>query len=60
VRGGDIVGEHSVFFASEGERIELIHRATDRDIFARGALDAAAWLAARSPGVYTLQDLLAR
>jgi 4-hydroxy-tetrahydrodipicolinate reductase len=60
VRGGDIVGEHTVLFASEGERIELIHRATDRDIFARGALDAAAWLAGRRPGVYTLSDLLAR
>ena len=60
VRGGDIVGEHTVLFASEGERIELIHRATDRDIFARGALDAAAWLAGRGPGVYTLHDLLAR
>ena len=60
IRGGDIVGEHTVLFASEGERIELVHRATDRDVFARGALDAAAWLAGRSPGVYALSDLLAR
>jgi 4-hydroxy-tetrahydrodipicolinate reductase len=58
VRGGDIVGEHSVIFAGEGERIELTHRASDRDVFARGALDAALWLAGRPPGTYALSDIL--
>ncbi|MGH8173631.1 MAG: 4-hydroxy-tetrahydrodipicolinate reductase [Rhodanobacteraceae bacterium] len=60
VRGGDLVGEHTVYFANSGERIELTHRATDRDIFARGALDAAEWLAGRDAGVHTLSDLFAR
>ena len=59
LRAGDIVGEHTVQFATEGERIELIHRATNRDIFARGALTAAAWLSRREPGMYTLADLFA-
>lgn len=58
IRAGDIVGEHTVQFATQGERIELVHRATNRDIFARGALHAAARLAGRAPGVYRLQDLL--
>lgn len=58
VRAGDIVGEHTVLFAGEGERIELIHRATDRTIFARGALRAAAWIAGRPPGSYTLADMI--
>lgn len=58
VRAGDIVGEHSVQFTGIGERIELIHRATDRDIFARGALAAAARLHGRAPGQYTLAGLL--
>lgn len=58
-RAGDIVGEHSVMFATEGERVELAHRATDRAIFARGALTAARWLVDRPPGRYTLSDLLA-
>lgn len=58
VRAGDIVGEHTVQFAAAGERIELIHRATDRDIFARGALHAAARLAGRPAGLYRLRDLL--
>lgn len=57
-RGGDIVGEHSVVFAGDGERIELVHRATDRDIFARGAIDAAVWLAGKPPGLYALDDML--
>jgi 4-hydroxy-tetrahydrodipicolinate reductase len=60
VRGGDIVGEHSVIFAGEGERIELTHRASDRDVFARGALDAALWLAGRPAGTYALSDILDR
>jgi 4-hydroxy-tetrahydrodipicolinate reductase len=58
VRAGDIVGEHMVLFAGDGERIELTHRATDRDIFARGALRAALWIAGRSAGAYTMADLL--
>jgi 4-hydroxy-tetrahydrodipicolinate reductase len=58
LRAGDIVGEHLVQFAAAGERIELIHRATDRDIFARGALHAAAVLRGRPPGAYRLRDLL--
>lgn len=60
VRGGDVVGEHSVCLLGAGERIELAHRATDRDIFARGAVRAALWLAGRAPGRYALQDLFAR
>jgi 4-hydroxy-tetrahydrodipicolinate reductase len=58
VRAGDIVGEHTVLFAGEGERIELAHRATDRTIFARGALRAAAWIADRPAGSYTLADVI--
>ncbi len=58
IRAGDIVGEHTVQFASAGERIELVHRATSRDIFARGALHAAARLAGKPPGRYALRDLL--
>jgi len=58
-RAADIVGEHSVMFASAGERIELVHRATDRGIFARGAIIAAGWLAGRAPGRYALQDVVA-
>lgn len=57
VRGGDIVGEHSVLFAGIGESLTLSHRATDRALFARGALQAAAWLQARSPGRYFMRDL---
>jgi 4-hydroxy-tetrahydrodipicolinate reductase len=58
LRGGDVVGEHTLIFASAGERIELIHRATRRDIFARGALTAAIWLAGRKPGRYRFDDVL--
>ncbi|HJR73398.1 MAG TPA: 4-hydroxy-tetrahydrodipicolinate reductase [Luteimonas sp.] len=58
LRAGDIVGEHLVQFAGQGERIELVHRATNRDIFARGALHAAARLRGRAPGAYRLRDLL--
>lgn len=58
IRAGDIVGEHLVQFASAGERIELIHRATDRDIFARGALHVAMRLHGRAPGRYRVADLL--
>jgi 4-hydroxy-tetrahydrodipicolinate reductase len=58
VRGGDIVGEHSVLFAGMGESLTLSHRATDRAIFARGALQAAAWLAPRPAGQYFMRDLV--
>lgn len=58
LRAGDIVGEHTVQFAADGERIELIHRATNRDIFARGALHAAVRLATRPAGAYALGDLI--
>lgn len=57
VRGGDIVGEHTVLFAAPGEQITLTHRATDRAIFARGALRAAAWLAVQPVGLYGMQDV---
>lgn len=58
LRAGDIVGEHFVQFTTAGERIELNHRATNRDIFARGALHAATRLPGRAPGLYRLRDLL--
>jgi 4-hydroxy-tetrahydrodipicolinate reductase len=58
VRGGDVIGEHTVRFAGAGEYIELTHRATSRDLFVRGALRAAAWLKGRSPGWYTMEDVL--
>jgi len=58
VRGGDIVGEHTVFLCGAGERIELTHRATDRGIFARGALRAAKWMAGRPAGRYAMSDVL--
>lgn len=58
LRAGDIVGEHLVQFTGLGERIELVHRATSREIFARGALHAALRLAGRAPGAYRLSDLL--
>ncbi|MGW8313090.1 MAG: 4-hydroxy-tetrahydrodipicolinate reductase [Desulfuromonadales bacterium] len=58
VRGGDIVGEHTVYFIGMGERIELTHRAMSRDMFARGAVRAAGWLAGKSAGLYDMQDVL--
>jgi 4-hydroxy-tetrahydrodipicolinate reductase len=58
LRGGDVTGEHSVIFATEGERIELTHKATTREIFARGALRAARWAAGRKPGLYAMKDVL--
>ena len=59
LRVGDIVGEHTVIFATDGERLEFTHRAGDREIFARGALAAAIWLARREPGLYTFDQVLA-
>lgn len=58
LRGGDVVGEHDVIFASAGERLTLSHEATSRDIFARGALVAAEWAAAKQPGFYTMRDVV--
>jgi 4-hydroxy-tetrahydrodipicolinate reductase len=58
IRGGDVVGEHTVRFAGPGEYIELTHRATSRDVFVRGALRAAAWLKGRAPGWWTMEDVL--
>ncbi len=59
IRAADIVGEHTVLLAAKGERIELGHRATDRAIFARGALQAAVWLAGQPAGRYRIEDMLA-
>ena len=59
MRGGDVIGEHTIRFAGPGEYIELTHRATSRDLFARGALHAAAWLKGKPPGWHTMQDVLA-
>ncbi len=58
IRGGDIVGEHTVFFAGIGERLELTHRASSRETFARGAIRAIKWVYGKEPGVYTMQDVL--
>lgn len=58
LRGGDVVGDHTVIFAALGERIELTHKASDRGIFARGAVRAAQWLADKPAGVYDMQDVL--
>jgi 4-hydroxy-tetrahydrodipicolinate reductase len=58
VRAGDIVGEHTVIFGGIGERLEFIHRAHNRDTFARGAIRAAQWLAGQKPGLYGMKDVL--
>ena len=58
VRGGDIVGDHTVTFAADGERVEISHRASSRMSFARGAVRAARWLVQREPGLYDMQDVL--
>ena len=58
LRGGDVVGDHTVMFAALGERVELTHKASDRGIFARGALRAAQWVVHQKPGVYDMQDVL--
>jgi 4-hydroxy-tetrahydrodipicolinate reductase len=59
LRGGSVVGEHSVIFAGPAERLELTHKAEDRMIFARGALHAAAWAHGQKPGLYSMMDVLA-
>ena len=58
LRGGDVVGEHKVIFAGPGERIELTHIATDRGIFAQGAIRAALWARGQGPGLYSMQDVI--
>jgi 4-hydroxy-tetrahydrodipicolinate reductase len=58
LRGGDVVGDHTVIFAALGERLELTHKASDRGIFARGALRAAQWVVTQKPGIYDMQDVL--
>lgn len=58
LRGGDVVGDHTVIFAGPGERIEVTHRASDRRIYARGAMRAARWLVGRPPGFYTMAQVL--
>jgi 4-hydroxy-tetrahydrodipicolinate reductase len=58
LRGGSVVGEHTVVFAADGELVELTHRATDRSIFARGAVKAALWGRGKPPGLYTMSDVL--
>ena len=58
VRGGDIVGDHTVMFAAQGERVELTHKASSRDTFAKGALRAVRYLTEARPGMYDMQDVL--
>jgi len=58
LRGGDVVGDHTVIFAADGERIEITHKASSRQIFARGAVRAALWAAGRQPGLYSMIDVL--
>ena len=58
LRGGNVAGEHSAIFAADNERIELTHKATDRAIFARGAITAALWLKGKGPGLYSMMDVL--
>ncbi len=58
IRGGDIVGEHTVYFIGMGERVELTHRAHTRDMFSRGSVRAAKWVVSQKPGIYDMQDVL--
>lgn len=58
LRGGDVVGDHTVVFAADGERLELTHKASSRDTFANGALRAAQWVVDQQPGIYSMQDVL--
>ncbi len=58
LRGGDVVGEHTIYFFGDGERVELSHRATSREQFARGAIRAAAWLQGKGPGLYDMRHVL--
>lgn len=58
LRGADVVGEHTVLFAGAGERLELVHRCTDRSLFARGAVRAVGWVGGKPPGLYSMNDVL--
>jgi 4-hydroxy-tetrahydrodipicolinate reductase len=58
IRAGDVVGEHTVWFAAEGERVEIAHKASNRMTFASGAVRAARWIAGRERGTYDMQDVL--
>jgi 4-hydroxy-tetrahydrodipicolinate reductase len=58
IRGGDVIGDHTVFFLGLGERVEITHKASSRDTFARGAVRAAEWLAGKAPGLYDMRDVL--
>jgi len=58
LRGGDVIGEHTVIFAANGERVELTHKASSRETFANGAIRAAGWVLQQPPGIYTMQDVL--
>ena len=58
IRGGDVVGDHTVTFAGRGERLELTHKASSRETFAAGALRAAKWVVGRPPGLYSMEDVL--
>jgi 4-hydroxy-tetrahydrodipicolinate reductase len=58
LRGGDVVGDHTVMFSAPGERLELTHKASTRETFAHGALRAAQWVARQEPGIYSMQDVL--
>jgi 4-hydroxy-tetrahydrodipicolinate reductase len=60
LRGGDVVGDHAVYLMGGGERLELVHRATSRDVFAFGAVRAARWIAGKPPGTYSLYDVLGK
>ena len=58
LRGGDVVGDHTVIFAADGERVEITHRASSREIFARGAVKSVLWAANKKPGLYSMRDVL--
>lgn len=58
IRGGDVIGEHTTFFFMDGERIEITHKASDRNIFSKGALHAAVWIKNKDPGLYSMIDVL--
>ena len=58
VRAGDVVGDHTVLFAADGERVEITHKASSRMTFAKGAVRSALWLQQRSPALYDMQDVL--
>ena len=60
IRGGDIIGEHTVMFCGQGERLEITHRATDRMTFARGAIQAAEWVSNQPSGLYDMSDVLGK